>query len=156
MEDQEFKRESFIFEAAAAQCHSHLVNSRNTRSHRRMSADNVTPVLANRTMAGGTASPDLALVNHVVLIPTVPAPFALGGPAWTDLPLDLCWNYIRNPAAENYAVKNGCLTLKGDNQTLSTANGNPVFIGIRQQACVMRAETTLRLPETGKAGITAF
>ncbi|GHV67005.1 glycoside hydrolase 43 family protein [Spirochaetia bacterium] len=89
-------------------------------------------------------------------LPAAPEPINFNYMTDFSGPLDPNWNYIRNPVEKNYVVKSGCLTLKGDDQTLSTANGNPVFIGMRQQAYVMSAETTLRPPETGKAGITAF
>jgi alpha-N-arabinofuranosidase len=71
-------------------------------------------------------------------------------------PLDTRWNFIRNPVMERYVVKDGVLRLCGDEQALSTPNGNPVFIGMRQQAFLTTAETLLRPPETGKAGISAF
>ncbi|MDR3174442.1 MAG: glycoside hydrolase family 43 protein [Treponema sp.] len=71
-------------------------------------------------------------------------------------PFDLRWNYIRNPDTGRYILKDNLLTLVGDKQTLSTSRGSPVFIGIRQQAFNMNAETGLCPPDTGRAGISVF
>jgi alpha-N-arabinofuranosidase len=71
-------------------------------------------------------------------------------------PLDKRWNFIRNPSMDRYIVESGVLRLCGNEQTLSTPNGNPVFIGMRQQTFFAKAETLLHSPGTGKAGISAF
>jgi alpha-N-arabinofuranosidase len=70
--------------------------------------------------------------------------------------IDKRWNYIRNPDEKRYVQKNGCLLLAGDNQDLSTPAGNPTFLGMKQQAFRIEAITTLKVPEKGKAGMSAY
>lgn len=70
--------------------------------------------------------------------------------------IDKRWNYIRNPDEKRYIQKNGCLSLIGGNQDLSTPAGNPAFLGMKQQAFRIEAVTTLKVPEKGRAGISAY
>lgn len=70
--------------------------------------------------------------------------------------IDRRWNYIRNPDVKRYVQKNGYLSIIGDNQNLSSPTGNPAFLGMRQQAFRIEAITTLRIPEKGMAGMSAY
>jgi alpha-N-arabinofuranosidase len=71
-------------------------------------------------------------------------------------PLDTRWNYIRNPDMTRYRTGNGVLSIIGSEQTLSSSNGNPVFMGMRQQAFTVEATAVLKAPGTGRAGMSAF
>ncbi|MDR3173461.1 MAG: glycoside hydrolase family 43 protein [Treponema sp.] len=70
--------------------------------------------------------------------------------------IDRRWNYIRNPDAKRYVQKNGYLSITGDHQNLSTPGGNPAFIGMKQQSFRIEAITTLKAPEHGMAGMSAY
>jgi alpha-N-arabinofuranosidase len=71
--------------------------------------------------------------------------------------LDPHWNFVRNLDASRYRHEDGLLCLEGNGQDLSTPCGNPVFLGIRQQAFEAEATATLAIPRTqGKAGISAY
>jgi alpha-N-arabinofuranosidase len=70
--------------------------------------------------------------------------------------IDRRWNYIRNPDVKRYVQKNGYLSIIGDDQNLSTPTGNPAFLGMKQQTFRIEAITTLKVPENGMAGISAY
>lgn len=68
------------------------------------------------------------------------------------------WTFVRNPAAENYSLKDGKLLLQGTHKDLDCFNSSPTFLGIRQPETDICAETHLHadLSDGAKAGITAF
>lgn len=73
--------------------------------------------------------------------------------------LDLAWNFVRNPARENYSLtdKRGYLKLSADKETLN--DNQPTFIGIRQKEFELVARTKVLVDFSGenqKAGLTAF
>jgi alpha-N-arabinofuranosidase len=72
--------------------------------------------------------------------------------------LDLKWSFLRNPRRENYVLENGILTLNGTEVGLSTPNGHPTMIAVRQEEFNM--DFTVRLEgeiQDGQcSGITAF
>ncbi len=72
--------------------------------------------------------------------------------------LDLRWNFLRNPLAENYELKNSKLTLRGSDITLSTPCGNPTMLAVRQQAFENSVTATMSgdVALGQSSGITVF
>jgi alpha-N-arabinofuranosidase len=89
-------------------------------------------------------------------LPSAPEPADWNVRADFSKPLDTRWNYIRNPDMTRYRTGNGVLSIIGNDQTLSSPNGNPAFMGMRQQAFTVEAAALLKAPGTGRAGISAF
>lgn len=74
--------------------------------------------------------------------------------------LDFCWNYIDNPATENYSLAEhkGYLRLKASTKTLDD-KGSPTFLGRRQENIKFTASTALdfgKLKNGSEAGITIY
>ncbi len=65
------------------------------------------------------------------------------------------WCYLRNPIVGNYIFEDEVLFLRGNELSMSTHEGSPSFVGIRQQEMCMHAECTIEISE-GEAGITLY
>lgn len=79
---------------------------------------------------------------------------------FTSVELKKQWTFIRNPERENYCLnpEAGVIRLTGTEKELSSPNTSPTFMGIRQAAFDMEADTILEgdFREGQKSGITAF
>jgi len=77
---------------------------------------------------------------------------------FTGETLNPAWTFVRNPHRENYALRNGSMTLTGTDTTLSRDGGAPTMMGIRQTAFRMDATAALTgvLRPGCKAGLTAY
>lgn len=72
-----------------------------------------------------------------------------------------CWNTLGTPAADTFTIENDTLTLRSTEDWLipddlprrAAPNGCPGFYGRRQQHMVFSAEVTVKVPETGEAGL---
>jgi Beta-xylosidase len=91
-------------------------------------------------------------------LPAPPAPADFSFTAdFSGQRIDGRWNFVRNPDISRYRQGDGLLRLEGNGQGLSTPCGNPVFIGLRQQAFDSEARCSLSLAEAqGRAGISAY
>ncbi len=104
-------------------------------------------------------SPGTGRIEWTYPAPALPQhPFA---PADQDDFAALCWNALGTPAPDDVAVDGGRLTLRSRQDWLvpddlpqhPAPNGCPGFYGRRQQHRNFRAEVTVRVPETGEAGV---
>jgi len=68
------------------------------------------------------------------------------------------WNFIRNPEPKRYILDKDRLRIKGSDKRLSDPNTNPSFMGIRQQAFRIEAETVVSAETLSfvRAGISAY
>lgn len=68
------------------------------------------------------------------------------------------WNFVRNPNRACYRLQKGRITLIGAEDSLSTLNGHPTMIALRQQEFSMEAVARLDgvLKDGTRAGISAF
>ena len=93
----------------------------------------------------------------------------LPGPAPTPTSIDFCdsfdgdkldlrWSFVRNPIRECYSLSGNGLTLKGGKDGLSTMNGHPTMIAVRQQAFNVEliAQLDGKVNEKELFGISAF
>ena len=74
--------------------------------------------------------------------------------------LDLCWNFLRNPRAEDWSLteRPGCLRLRGSAVTLDD-HDSPAFVGRRQRNFDCKATVSLDFqPKSAneEAGLTAY
>ena len=75
-----------------------------------------------------------------------------------DRPLTPEWIFIQNPDSAHYRMAKGQLLLKAAPEGL-TANKRPTFVGRRQEAAAVTAETRLTLSDDGEgleAGLTVY
>lgn len=72
--------------------------------------------------------------------------------------LDLHWNFVRNPRRERYRLENSCIIIRGDDISLSTPQGQPSMIVIRQPEFCIEASVCMQgeIVEGQRSGLTAY
>ena len=72
--------------------------------------------------------------------------------------LDLNWNFVRNPERERYRLGGGRLTIDGGAATLSTPEGHPSLVALRQPEFCVEAVACMEgdMALGQKSGLTAY
>ncbi len=72
--------------------------------------------------------------------------------------LNLRWNFVRNPQRERYALENSRLVINGGSTTLSTLQGHPALVAVRQPEFCIEAETCMEgdIVPGQRSGLTAY
>lgn len=100
------------------------------------------------------------LIMEAECLPEVIYPVKSSRDDFNDIQLDYCWNFIYNPNPELWSLTDnkGCLTLKGDEVTLSDKETS-AWIGRRQEhmECTVRTYLTFNPIKNGEeAGLSIF